>query len=141
MFILGVWFGKEGAALKSWQERLAKVNQGIGLWNLRRLTCEVHGQGLAPHVTVCRAITRTVFHFVWGSKLDRVKQAVMYKEPRKGVKDVLDILTFLRSSFFCDCVRRTLLVKRGSVGRSMSCFFLLPLWRRLGWDKWDSAYP
>ncbi|CAJ0917021.1 unnamed protein product [Ranitomeya imitator] len=33
-------FGKEGAALMSWQECLVKVKQCIGLWNLRRLTCE-----------------------------------------------------------------------------------------------------
>ncbi|CAJ0966526.1 unnamed protein product [Ranitomeya imitator] len=154
--LLGVWFGKEGAALKSWQERLAKVNQRIGLWNLRHLTCEgkvlvlrnevlpvlqYTAQAWPPHVTVCRAITRTVFHFVWGSKMHRVRRAVMYKEPRKGGKGVPDIPTLLRSSFVCDCVRRTLQVKRGSAGRSMSRFFLLPLWRRLGWDKWDSSYP
>ncbi|KAM4019398.1 uncharacterized protein ACNLHF_000103, partial [Anomaloglossus baeobatrachus] len=29
--VLGVWFGKEGAALKSWEERLTKITQRIGL--------------------------------------------------------------------------------------------------------------
>ncbi|CAJ0917023.1 unnamed protein product [Ranitomeya imitator] len=69
--------------------------------------------------------------------MDRVRRAVMYKEPCKGGKGVPDITTVLRSSFVCDCVR-TLQVKTGSVGRSMSRFFLL--WRQLGWDKWDSSY-
>ncbi|KAM4034628.1 uncharacterized protein ACNLHF_021291 [Anomaloglossus baeobatrachus] len=154
--VLGVWFGKEGAALKSWEERLTKITQRIGLWSLRRLTCEgkalvlrnevlpvlqYTAQAWPPLATVCRAITRTVFHFVWGSKMDRVKRSIMYKDPRKGGKGVPDIPTLLRSSFVCDCVRRTLRVKRGSAGGSMSRFFLLPLWRRLGWDKWDSSFP
>lgn len=38
--ILGVWFGAEGAALMSWDERLAKMNQKCGLWSLRELTIE-----------------------------------------------------------------------------------------------------
>ncbi|KAM4012337.1 uncharacterized protein ACNLHF_005029, partial [Anomaloglossus baeobatrachus] len=154
--VLGVWFGKEGAALKSWEERLTKITQRIGLWSLRRLTCEgkalvlrnevlpvlqYTAQAWPPLATVCRAITRTVFRFVWGSKMDRVKRSIMYKDPRKGGKGVPDIPTLLRSSFVCDCVRRTLRVKRGSAGGSMSRFFLLPLWRRLGWDKWDSSFP
>ncbi|KAM4012599.1 LOW QUALITY PROTEIN: uncharacterized protein ACNLHF_004704, partial [Anomaloglossus baeobatrachus] len=154
--VLGVWFGKEGAALKSWEERLTKITQRIGLWSLRRLTCEgkalvlrnevlpvlqYTAQAWPPPATVCRAITRTVFRFVWGSKMDRVKRSIMYKDPRKGGKGVPDIPTLLRSSFVCDCVRRTLRVKRGSAGGSMSRFFLLPLWRRLGWDKWDSSFP
>ncbi|XP_069801854.1 uncharacterized protein [Dendropsophus ebraccatus] len=154
--ILGVWFGKEGAALKSWEERLAKVNTKIGLWSLRHLTIEgkalvlrnevlpvlqYTAQAWPPHVTVCRAITRTVFRFIWGSKMDRVKRSVMYKEPRKGGKGVPDIPTLLRAAFVCDCVRRTLQQKNGSAGRSMSRLFLLPLWRGLSWDKWDSSIP
>ncbi|XP_044131991.1 uncharacterized protein LOC122924707 [Bufo gargarizans] len=35
-----VWFRKEGAALKSWQDRMAKVNQKIGLWGPRQLAIE-----------------------------------------------------------------------------------------------------
>ncbi|KAM4019390.1 LOW QUALITY PROTEIN: uncharacterized protein ACNLHF_000095 [Anomaloglossus baeobatrachus] len=148
-------FGKEGAALKSWEERLTKITQRIGLWSLRRLTCE--GKALVlrtrycpccstrprpgPPLPPCAGLTRTVFRFVWGSKMDRVKRSIMYKDPRKGGKGVPDIPTLLRSSFVCDCVRRTLRVKRGSAGGSMSRFFLLPLWRRLGWDKWDSSFP
>ncbi|KAM4018818.1 uncharacterized protein ACNLHF_001464 [Anomaloglossus baeobatrachus] len=99
--VLGVWFGKEGAALKSWEERLTKITQRIGLWSLRRLTCEgkalvlrnevlpvlqYTAQAWPPLATVCRAITRTVFRFVWGSKMDRVKRSIMYKDPRKGGK-------------------------------------------------------
>ncbi|KAM4019389.1 LOW QUALITY PROTEIN: uncharacterized protein ACNLHF_000094 [Anomaloglossus baeobatrachus] len=136
--VLGVWFGKEGAALKSWEERLTKITQRIGLWSLRRLTCEGKALVLRNEVlpvlqytaqawpllaTVCRAITRTVFRFVWGSKMDRVKRTIMYKDPRKGGKGVPDIPTLLRSSFVCDCVRRSLRVKRGSAGIHVS---LLP---------------
>ncbi|XP_077327689.1 uncharacterized protein LOC143962233 [Lithobates pipiens] len=44
--ILGVWFGAEGAALKSWEERLAKMQQKFGLWSLRELTIE--GKTLIP---------------------------------------------------------------------------------------------
>ncbi|KAM8921337.1 uncharacterized protein RCH25_016054 [Pelodytes ibericus] len=155
--ILGVWFGGEGAALKSWDERLAKVNQKFGLWSLRDLTIEgkklvllneilpvlqYTAQAWPPLVTVCRAITRAVFHFIWGSKMDRVKRTVMYKKPQKGGKGIPDIPTMLRAFFVCNCVRRTLSGGRNSsAGNSMSRFFLLPLWRALGWDKWDSSIP
>ncbi|KAM3940614.1 uncharacterized protein RB166_000563 [Leptodactylus fuscus] len=154
--ILGVWFGKEGAALKSWNERLAKCNQRIGLWSLRQLSLEEKtlvlrneilpvllytAQAWPPLNTVVKAIYRIVFHFIWGSKMDRVKRAVMYKDPSKGGKGVPDIPTLLRLTFVCDCVRRTLRTGKESAGRAMSRLFPLPLWRRLGWNKWNSSVP
>ncbi|KAM4723122.1 LOW QUALITY PROTEIN: uncharacterized protein WCC33_009346 [Rhinophrynus dorsalis] len=154
--ILGIWFGGEGAALKSWEERMAKVRQLIGLWSLRDLTIEgkilvlrnetlpvlqYMAQTWPPLATVSRAITRAVFHFIWGSKMDRVKCAMMYKD-RKGGKGEPDIPVMLRAFFVCNCVRRTLRDNdQSSAGNSMSRFFLLPLWRGLGWDKWDSSIP
>ncbi|KAM4748998.1 LOW QUALITY PROTEIN: uncharacterized protein WCC33_006413 [Rhinophrynus dorsalis] len=155
--ILGIWFGGEGAALKSWEERLAKVRQQIGLWSLRDLTIEgkllvlwnetlpvlqYTAQAWPPLATVSRAITRTVFHFIWRSKMDRVKRTMMYKDPQKGGKGVPDIPIMLRAFLVCNCVRRTLRDNdQSSAGNSMSRFFLLPLWRGLGWDKWDSSIP
>lgn len=155
--ILGVWFGAEGAALKSWEERLSKMRQKFGLWSLRELTIEGKtlvlrseilpvlqylAQAWPPRVNTCKAITRAVFHFIWSSKMDRVKRAVMFKEPLKGGKGVPDIATLLRVCFACNCIRRTLVDRTvDSGGNSMSRFFLLPLWRTLGWDKWDSSIP
>ncbi|XP_073478657.1 uncharacterized protein [Aquarana catesbeiana] len=155
--ILGVWFGAEGAALKSWEERLSKMQQKFGLWSLRELTIEGKtlvlrseilpvlqylAQAWPPRVNTCKAITRAVFHFIWSSKMDRVKRAVMFKEPLKGGKGVPDIATLLRVCFACNCIRRTLVDRTvDSGGNSMSRFFLLPLWRTLGWDKWDSSIP
>ncbi|XP_056386710.1 uncharacterized protein LOC130282475 [Hyla sarda] len=153
--ILGVWFGKEGAALKSWQDRLGRINSKIGLWSSRKLTMEgkalvlrsevlpvlqYTAQAWPSHTTVCKDITRTVFGFVWG-KMDRVKRTVMYKEPRKGGKGIPDIPALLRASFACVTVQRSLVEKTGSAGRSMSRLLLMPLWRQLGWDKWDSSIP
>ncbi|KAM5193702.1 uncharacterized protein ACMZJ9_018664 [Mantella aurantiaca] len=156
--ILGVYFGAEGAALKSWDERLSKMNQKFGLWSLRELTIEGKTlvlrseilpvlqylvQAWPPQRKTCRAITKAVFYFIWGSKMDRVKRSVMFKEPAKGSKGVPDIATLLRVFFACNCIRRTLTdtSQKDSAGRSMSRFFLLPLWRSLGWDKWDSSVP
>ncbi|KAM5138176.1 LOW QUALITY PROTEIN: uncharacterized protein ACMZJ9_016764 [Mantella aurantiaca] len=156
--ILGVYFGAEGAALKSWDERLSKMNQKFGLWSLRELTIEGKtlvlrseilpvlqylAQAWPPQRKTCRAITKAVFYFIWGSKMDRVKRSVMFKEPAKGGKGVPDIATLLRVFFACNCIRRTLTntSQKDSAGRSMSRFFLLPLWRSLGWDKWDSSVP
>ncbi|KAM4770980.1 uncharacterized protein WCC33_002770 [Rhinophrynus dorsalis] len=155
--ILGVWFGGKGTILKCWDERLAKDIQKFGLWSLRDLTIEgkilvlqneilpvlqYMAQAWPPLATICRAITRAVFHFIWGSKMDRVKRAVMYKEPRKGRKGVPDIPTMLQAFFVCNCVRRTLRESdQGSAGNAMSRFFLLPLWRGLCWERWDSSVP
>ncbi|KAM4705112.1 LOW QUALITY PROTEIN: uncharacterized protein WCC33_009972 [Rhinophrynus dorsalis] len=141
--ILGVWFGGKGMALKCWDERLAIVRQKFGLWSLRDLTIEgkilvlqneilpvlqYMAQAWPPLATICRAITRAVFHFIWGSKMDRVKREVMYKEPYKGAKGVPDIPTMLRAFFVCNCVRRTLRESdQGSARNAMSRFFLLPL--------------
>ncbi|XP_056415385.1 uncharacterized protein LOC130357063 [Hyla sarda] len=151
--ILGVWFRKEGAALKFWQYRLGKMNSKIGLWSSRKLSIEgkalrsevlpvlqCTAQAWPPHTTVCKAITRTVFCFIWG-KRDRVKRTVMYKDPCKGGKGIPDIPTLLRASFACVSMQRTLVEKTGSAGRSMSRLFLMPLWRQLGLDRWDSSIP
>ncbi|XP_073487037.1 uncharacterized protein [Aquarana catesbeiana] len=153
--IHGVWFGAEGAALKSWEERLSKMRQKFGLWSLRELTIEGKtlvlpseilsvlqylAQAWPPRVNPCKAITRAVFHLIWSSKMDRVKRVVMFKEPLKGGKGVPDIATFLRLCFACNCIRRTLVDRTvDSGGNPMSRFFLLPLWWTLGWDKWDSS--
>ncbi|XP_075054105.1 uncharacterized protein LOC142140150 [Mixophyes fleayi] len=150
--ILGVWFGGEEAALKCWEERLATVRQKVGLWSLRDLTIEgkalvlrneilpvlqYTAQAWPPLAAVCKTITRTVFHFIWGSKMDRVKRSVMYKDPLIG-----RVPTMLWAFFVCNCICRTLLEKNiCSAGKSMSRFFLLLLWRNLGWDKWDSSFP
>ncbi|KAJ1126465.1 hypothetical protein NDU88_004872 [Pleurodeles waltl] len=153
--ILGIWFGGPGAAAKNWNERLAKVKQKLGFWSLRHLSIE--GKALVlrndalpvlPYVTqawpllanVAWAVNSMVFHFVWHSKMDRVKRTVMHKEHRKGGKAVLDIPTILRAFFVCGCIRKTLLNenKDHSACRVFR-FFLLPVWRRLGWDKCENA--
>ncbi|KAM4675847.1 uncharacterized protein O3C94_008459 [Discoglossus pictus] len=72
----------------------------------------------------------------------RVKHIVLCKEPQKGGKGVPDIPTMLRIFFACNCVRRTLRdCDQGSAGMAMTHFFLLPLWRGVGWDRWDSSFP
>ncbi|KAJ1169370.1 hypothetical protein NDU88_001263 [Pleurodeles waltl] len=151
--ILGIWFG--GAAVKSWNECLAKVKQKLGFWSLRHLSIE--GKALVlrndalpvlQYVTqawpllanVARAVNSMVFHFVWQSKMDRVKRTVMHKEHRKGGKAVPDIPTILRAFFVCGCVRITLTNEnKDHSAYKVFRFFLLPVWRRLGWDKWENA--
>ncbi|KAM4677974.1 uncharacterized protein O3C94_009979 [Discoglossus pictus] len=57
-------------------------------------------------------------------------------------KGVPNIPTMLQIFFACNCVRRTLRdCDKGSAGVAMSHFFLLPLWRGFGWDRWDSSFP
>ncbi|KAJ1166954.1 hypothetical protein NDU88_007347 [Pleurodeles waltl] len=89
---------------------------------------------------VARAVNSRVFHFVWHSKMDRVKRTVMHKEHLKGGKAVPDTPTILRAFFVCGCVRITLLNEnKDHSAYRVFCFFLLPVWRRLGWDKWENA--
>ncbi|KAJ1135194.1 hypothetical protein NDU88_001639 [Pleurodeles waltl] len=89
---------------------------------------------------VARAVNSMVFHFVWYSKMDRMKRTVMHKEHRKGGKAVPDIPTILRAFFVCGCVRITLLNEnKDHSAYRVFRFFLLPIWRRLGWDKWENA--
>ncbi|KAJ1167540.1 hypothetical protein NDU88_007931 [Pleurodeles waltl] len=153
--ILGIWFGGPGAAAKSWNERLAKVKQKLGFWSLRHLSIE--GKALVLRndalpvlqyltqawpllANVARAVNSMVFHFVWHSKMDRVKRTVMHKEHRKGGKAVPDIPTILRAFFVCGCVRITLTNEnKDHSAYKVFRFFLLPVWRRLGWDKWENA--
>ncbi|KAM4663572.1 LOW QUALITY PROTEIN: uncharacterized protein O3C94_011840 [Discoglossus pictus] len=155
--ILETWFGGNGATLKCWEERLDRVQQKFGLWSFRDLSMEGKilvlrneilpvlqyvSQAWPPLTSVCRAISKAVSYFIWGSKMDRVKSTVMCKEPQKGGKGVPDIRTVLQIFFACNCVGRTLRdCDQGSAGVAMSHFFLLPLWRGLGWDKWDSSFP
>ncbi|KAJ1090213.1 hypothetical protein NDU88_003348 [Pleurodeles waltl] len=72
--------------------------------------------------------------------MDRVKRSVMHKEHRKGGKAVPDIPTILRAFFVCGCVRITLLNEnKDHSAYRVFRFFLLLVWRRLGWDKWENA--
>ncbi|KAJ1166963.1 hypothetical protein NDU88_007356 [Pleurodeles waltl] len=153
--ILGIWFGGPGAAAKSWNERLAKVQLKLGFWSLRNLSIE--GKTLVlrndalpvlQYVTqawpllanVARAVNSIVFHFVWHSKMNRVKRTVMHKVHRKGGKAVPNIPTILRSFFVCGCVRITLTNEnKDHSAYRVFRFFLLPVWRRLGWEKWENA--
>ncbi|KAJ1129654.1 hypothetical protein NDU88_008020 [Pleurodeles waltl] len=155
--ILGVWFGGKGAAEKSWEERLAKTKQKLGLWSLRKLTIE--GKSLVMRnetlpmllyiaqvwpvqPRTAKAITRMIFYFIWNSKMDRMKREVMFKTHDKGGKGVPDIAAILRGTFVCHCVRNTLRAKdESNAGFLMARFFLLPTWRRLGWAEWDSSVP
>ncbi|KAM9316078.1 uncharacterized protein PAF06_007036 [Gastrophryne carolinensis] len=155
--ILGVWFGKEGAALKSWDERIAKMNQKFGLWSLRKLSIEGKAlvlrseilpvlqylaQAWPPRAKTRKTIAKAVFYFIWGSKMDRVKRTKLCKEPRKGGKGVPDIPTMLMVAFASTCVQRTARNSEpASAGHAMSRFFLLRVWRKFGWAKWDSSVP
>ncbi|KAJ1169246.1 hypothetical protein NDU88_001152 [Pleurodeles waltl] len=132
-----------GAAAKSWNERLAKVKQKLGFWSLRHLSIE--GKALVlrndslpvlQYVTqawpllanVARAVNSMVFHFVWHSKMDRVKKTVMHKEQRKGGKAVPDIPTILRAFFVCGSVGITLLNEnKDHSAYRVFRFFLLPV--------------
>ncbi|KAJ1193098.1 hypothetical protein NDU88_002403 [Pleurodeles waltl] len=102
--ILGIWFGGPGAAAKIWNERLAKVKQKLGFWSLRHLSIEGKAlmlrndaQPMLQYVTqawpllanVARAVNSMVFHFVWHSKMDRMKRTDMHKEHRKGGRQSL----------------------------------------------------
>ncbi|KAJ1166978.1 hypothetical protein NDU88_007371 [Pleurodeles waltl] len=117
--IPSIWFGGPGAAAKSWNERLAKVKQKLGFWSLRHLSIEgkalvlwndalpvlQYGTQAWPLLAnIARAVNSMVFHFVWHSKMDRVKRTVMHKEHHNGGKAVPDIPTILRAFFVCGCV-------------------------------------
>ncbi|KAJ1166929.1 hypothetical protein NDU88_007323 [Pleurodeles waltl] len=137
--ILGVWFSGKGAAEKSWEERLAKTKQKLGLWSLRKLTIEGKSLVLRNETLpvllyiaqvwpvqprTAKAITRMIFYFIWNSKMDRVKREVMFKTHDKGGKGVLDIATILRGTFVCHYVRNTLRAKDEShAGFLMARFF------------------
>ncbi|KAJ1123700.1 hypothetical protein NDU88_002168 [Pleurodeles waltl] len=153
--ILCIWFEGAGAAAKSWNERLAKVKQKLGFWSLRHLSIE--GKALVLRndalpvlqsvtqawpllANIARAVNSMVFHFVWHSKMDRVKRTVMHKEHRKGGKAVPDIQTILRAFFVCGCVRITLMNEnKDNSAYRVFRFLLLPVWRTQGCDKWENA--
>ncbi|KAJ1167416.1 hypothetical protein NDU88_007807 [Pleurodeles waltl] len=83
--ILGVWFGREGVAEKSWEERLAKTKQKLGFWSLRKLTIkrksfvlrnetlpvlQYVAQVWPVQPRTAKAITRMIFYFIWNSKIE-----------------------------------------------------------------------
>ncbi|KAJ1167446.1 hypothetical protein NDU88_007837 [Pleurodeles waltl] len=87
--ILGVWFSGEGAVEKSWEERLAKMKQKLGLWSLRKLMIEEKS-------LVLRNETLPVIQYiaqVWPVQPRMAK--VMFKTHDKGGKGVLDIATIM----------------------------------------------
>lgn len=155
--ILGIWFGGEGAILKSWEERLSKVNQKFGLWQQRVLTLE--GKALVlrneilpvllyvaqvwPLLYACiRAINKAVFHFIWGSKMDRLSRAIMFKPAKNGGKNVPDCVSILMSTFVCNVLQICLL----PCYKSSKCFFFLRFYmyaslRKFGWVSLSLSLP
>lgn len=107
--ILGIKFDSYGSGQKNWEELVGKVAKKIGFWGLRDLTLE--GKVLIiktmilplvlyvaaiipPPRMVLNCLIRQVMGFFWGSKCERLKRSVVYKEKVYGGKGVPD-LTFL----------------------------------------------
>ncbi|XP_072103315.1 uncharacterized protein [Mobula birostris] len=148
MKVLGIWFGWAEACNKNWQERTAKVRQKLGLWGGCSLSitgknlvirCEVLSGllYLAQVWPVPRSysseITRAVFRFIWGSKMERVRRTVMHKSLDNGGKNVPNIALTLMASFVCGCIR--LCVEPRYVGTKyhyVPRFYLSPWLRRMG---------
>ncbi|KAJ1197973.1 hypothetical protein NDU88_001817 [Pleurodeles waltl] len=81
-----------------------------------------------------------IFYFILNSKMDKVKEDLMFKTHNKRVKGVLAIATIVQGIFMCHCVQNTLRIKDEShVGFLMESFFLLPTWRHLEWAEWENA--
>ena len=148
MKVLGIWFGGAEACNKNWQERIAKVKQKLGMWGGRSLSiagknlvirCEVLSGllYLAQVWPVPRSfsseITRAVFRFVWGSKMERVRRTTMHKSLDNGGKNVPNVALILMASFVCGCIR--LCVDPRYVGTKyhyLPRFYLSPWLRRMG---------
>ncbi|XP_067913684.1 uncharacterized protein [Heterodontus francisci] len=118
--VLGIWFGRAGACTKTWEERVAKVRQKLGMWGQRSLyivsknlviRCEALTMLLyvvqvwpIPH-SCAVAVTRAIFRFVWGSKMDRVRRDTMFKSLDMGGKNVPNVALILMTTFVCGCIK------------------------------------
>ncbi|XP_067869039.1 uncharacterized protein [Heterodontus francisci] len=57
-----------------------------------------------PH-SCAVAVTRAIFRFRWGSKMDRVRRDTMFKPLDKGGKNVPNVALILMTTFVCGCIK------------------------------------
>ena len=146
--VLGIWFGGAEACNKNWLERIARVGKKLELWRQRSLSitgknlvirCEVLS-GLLYLAQVwpvppsyATGITRAVFQFIWGSRMDRVRRATMYKSADNGGKSVPNVALILMATFVCGCIRRSVEPRHvGTKCHYLLRFYLSPVLRRMG---------
>nr|BAD04856.1 reverse transcriptase [Takifugu rubripes] len=112
--ILGVKFDREGGGKTNWPDMVGKVRQKLGFWGLRGLTMEgkvlitkavilplllLISSVFFPPRSVILELERAIFYFLWGSKMEKLKRAIMKKTKEKGGKDVPDLHLFLGARF------------------------------------------
>ncbi|XP_059833052.1 uncharacterized protein LOC132398101 isoform X1 [Hypanus sabinus] len=118
--LLGIWFGGAEVCNKNWQKWTAKMEKKLGLWGGRSLS--IAGKNLVIRYEVLSGllylvqvwpvprsfsseITRAVFRFVWGSKMERVRPTTIHKSLDNGGKNVPNVALTLMASFVCGCIR------------------------------------
>eukprot|EP00061_Rhincodon_typus_P004516 g22787.t1 len=118
--VLGIWFGGAGACTKTWGERVKKVRQKLSRWEHRSLS--IAGKNLVirckvlsvllyvaqvwPIFRTCAAaVTRAIFHFIWRSKMDRVRRDIMYKGFDKVGRNIPNATLTLMATFVYGCIK------------------------------------
>lgn len=112
--ILGIKFDREGGGKTNWPDVLGKVRQRLGYWGLRGLTMEgkvliikavilplflLVSSVFIPPRRVLLELERAIFHFLWGSKWERLRRDIMKRPKEKGGKGVPDLYLLLGSQY------------------------------------------
>ena len=112
--ILGVFFNSDGRGDGNWEGILKKIRIKLQFWRLRQLTLEGKnlilkatilplllfiGVVFVPSRSVLARLDRIIFHFLWGTKWERLRRVVLKRRPEKGGKGVLDFYSVLWCHF------------------------------------------
>ncbi|XP_066577181.1 uncharacterized protein LOC136767313 [Amia ocellicauda] len=97
---------------RSWEEALSKVQRKIHGWSTRTLTMAGKvlvikailfpillyvGMIFPPDKVIAKLVTRIIFRFVWGSKMERLKRVQMVKGTLDGGRGILDGVRLIKA--------------------------------------------
>ncbi|MGH0155361.1 UNVERIFIED_CONTAM: hypothetical protein FKN15_029084 [Acipenser sinensis] len=109
--ILGLIFENNCSGAQSWTVAINQVRKKIGGWSTRSLTMTGRvlitksilfpilsyvGKIFPPDRTTKTVVDHIIHRFIWGSKMEKAKQATMSKADKKGGKGVPDVVQLTR---------------------------------------------
>ncbi|XP_066554865.1 uncharacterized protein LOC136744565 [Amia ocellicauda] len=144
--------GDEGT--RSWEEAISKVQKKIHGWSRRTLTMAGKvlvvkailfpillyvGMIFPPDKVIAKLVTRIIFRFVWGSKMERLKRVQMVKGTLDGGRGVPDVVRLIKAQGLAYVVKN--IQAAGKKVSFMNRFYFASSLRPFGLCAMDNIRP
>ncbi|XP_066572289.1 uncharacterized protein LOC136761754 [Amia ocellicauda] len=152
--VLGITIDGTNTGTRSWEEAIAKVQRKIHGWSTRTLTMAGKvlvikailfpillyvGMIFPPDKVIAKLVTRIIFRFVWGSKMERLKRVQMVKGTLDGGRGVPDVVRLIKAQGLAYVVKN--IQAAGKKVSFMNRFYFASSLRPFGLCAMDNTRP